>query len=225
MQYSGIRTFSYCSTALLLGLITAQPVAAQGRRSLPAGTVIFVTTRQPLESQTARAGQTFDTDVIDTVAADGYTLIPARSRIRGVVTFAQPATRQRSGVIEVAFDRMTLTDGTSLPLSGKLTSTDTAERRQIDSDPNARVVLFGGRGGLGAAVAGAGSTRSPAAGVLTALSGLLSEGRDVSLPAGPRLAVQLRQALPLRTQGVARALDRNSVITAGDRIRSAQQEL
>jgi peptidoglycan hydrolase-like protein with peptidoglycan-binding domain len=219
-----MQIFSRASTAAVLTILSLQSAPAQTRRVLPAGSVILVSTRQPLESQTVRTGQTFETDVVDTVDIDGYTVIPAGSRIRGVVTYAQPATGQRSGVIEVAFDRMTLTNGTQLPLKGRLTSTDTAERRQIDSDPNSRVVLFGGRGGLGAAIAGAGSTRSPAAGVLNALSGLLSEGRDVSLPAGSRLAVQLRQALPLRSQGIARGFDR-SVITAGERIRLAQQEL
>src|SRR5215216_718545 len=72
---------------------------AQVRRTLPQGTVILVRTAQPLESQAIKAGQTFETDVIDTVGADGYTLIPRGSRIRGVVTFAQAATRNQSGVI------------------------------------------------------------------------------------------------------------------------------
>jgi len=225
MQWYRVRERALTSAAFLFALTAIEPAVAQGRRVLPAGTVILVNTREALESQNTRTGQTFDVDVVDTVGADGYTLIPARSRMRGVVTFAQAATRQRSGVIEVAFDRITLTDGTSYEMSGKLTSTDTAERRQIDTDPNARVVLFGGRGGLGAAIAGAGSRNSPAAGILTALSGVLSEGRDVSLPAGSRLAVQLRAPLSLRTRGVARAGDANSVITGVEGIRAAQREL
>src|SRR6185436_5281800 len=179
---------------------------------------------QALDSRTAKAGQTFETDVIDTLAVDDYTVIPSRSRIRGVVTYAQPATRDRSGVIEVSFDRLTLVDGSALSINARLTSTDTAERRQIDSDPNARVLLLGGRGGLGAAIAGAGSTRNPASSLLSTLGSLLSEGRDVDLPAGSRLAVQLRSPLELRTRGIARAMD-NSVITATDRIRAAQREL
>jgi peptidoglycan hydrolase-like protein with peptidoglycan-binding domain len=219
-----MRIFSRASTVAVLAMFSLQTASAQSRRVLPAGSVILVNTRQALDSRTLRAGQTFETDVVDTVDVDGYTVIPRGSRIRGIVTYAQPATGQRSGVVEVAFDRMTLTDGTQLQLNARLTSTDTAERRQIDSDPNSRVVLFGGRGGLGAAIAGAGSTRSPASGVLNALAGLLSEARDVSLPAGAPLAVQLRQSLSLRSQGIARGLDR-SVITAGDRIRAAQQEL
>jgi peptidoglycan hydrolase-like protein with peptidoglycan-binding domain len=225
MQNDGTRTVVRSSAALLLALTATQTTAAQARRALPAGTVILVTTRQALESQTARAGQTFETDVVDTVNVDGYSLIPAGSRIRGVVTFAQPATRQRSGVIEVSFDRLTLADGSDYQMSGKLTSMDAAERRQIDTDPNSRVVLYGGRGGLGAAIAGAGSTNSPASAILTALSGVLSEGRDVSLPSGSRLAVQLREPLSLRVRGIARGLEGSSVITSGDRIRAAQREL
>ena len=209
---------------LVLMLVTATGLSAQ-RIVLPEGTVIIVRTSSPLESATARAGQTFETVVVDTVRVENYTVIPAGSRIRGVVTFAQPADRQRSGVIEVNFDRLTLPDGRSHSLSGKLTSTDAAERRQIESDPNARVVLVGGRGGVGAAIAGAGSERSPASGILSALGNLLSEGRDVRVPAGTALAVQLEQGLVLRGRGLARTPDAFTIYTSADRIRAAQQAL
>jgi peptidoglycan hydrolase-like protein with peptidoglycan-binding domain len=142
-----------------------------------------------------------------------------------VVSFAQAADRQKSGVIEVDFDRLTLPDGKAYPLSGKLTSTDPAERRQIESDPNARVVLVGGRGGVGAAIAGAGSDKSPASGILAALGGLLSEARDVRVQAGTPLAVQLDQGLVLSRRGMARAPDAFTIYTAADRIRAAQQAL
>src|SRR6059036_183661 len=141
----------------LLCLVAGSGVSAQTRVVLPEGSVSLVRTTSALESATAKIGQTFETVVIDTVRVDGYTVIPAGSRIRGVVTFAQAADRQRSGVMEVNFDRLTLPDGKAYSLSGKLTGTDAAERRQIESDPNARVVLVGGRGGVGAAIAGAGS--------------------------------------------------------------------
>jgi peptidoglycan hydrolase-like protein with peptidoglycan-binding domain len=212
-----------CTLVLMLAVVTRLP--AQTRTVLPEGTVIIVRTSSPLESSTAKTGQTFETVVADTVRVENYTVIPAGSRIRGVITFAQPADRQRSGVIEVRFDRLTLPDGTIYPLSGKLTSTDAAERRQIESDPNARVVLVGGRGGVGAAIAGAGSERSPASGLLSALGNLLSEGRDVRVAAGTPLAVQLEQGLVLRRRGAARAPDAFSIYTSTDRIRAAQQAL
>ena len=206
-------------------LVAPTGLSAQTRVVLPEGTVIVVRTSTPLESATAKAGQTFETVVVDTVRVENYTVIPAGSRIRGVVTFAQPADRQRSGVIEVNFDRLTLPDGRAHSLRGKLTSTDAAERRQIEADPNARVVLVGGRGGVGAAIAAAGSERSPAGGILAALGGLLSEGRDVRVPAGTSLAVQLEQGLVLSRRGTARTPDAFTIYTAPDRIRAAQQAL
>jgi peptidoglycan hydrolase-like protein with peptidoglycan-binding domain len=210
--------------ALSFAVLSATAVEAQ-RVVLPEGSVIIVRTTTPLESNTAQVGQTFETIVADTVRADDYTVIPAGSRIRGVVTFAQPADRQRSGVVEVDFDQLILPGGATHTLSGKLTSTDAAERRQIESDPNARVVLVGGRGGVGAVIAGAGSERSPASGILAALGSLLSQARDVRVPAGTPLAVQLEQQLVLNRRGAARSPDALTIYTAAERIRAAQQAL
>ena len=211
--------------ALCFALLAASGLSAQTRLVLPAGSVIIVKTSTPLESSTAKVGQSFETVVVDTVTVNNYTAIPAGSRIRGVVTFAQPANRQQSGVIEVNFDRLALPDGSVIPLSGKLTSTDAAERRQIDADPNTRVVLVGGRGGVGAAIAGAGSENSPTSGILAALGTLLSQARDVRVPAGTPLAVQLEQGLSVNRRGGARPLDAFTIYTAADRIRAAQEAL
>ena len=213
-----------CIGPLFIAALSATALDAQ-RMVLPEGSVIIVRTATPLESNTAQIGQTFETIVADTVRIDNYTVIPAGSRIRGAVTFVQAADRQRSGVMEVNFDRLTLPGNVVLPLSGKLTSTDAAERRQIETDPNARVVLVGGRGGVGASIAGAGSDRSPASGILAALGTLLSQARDVRVPAGTPLAVQLEQGLVLSRRGTARSPDAFTIYTAADRISAAQQAL
>ena len=213
--------------AVMLMLLCATGASAQNRLVLPEGSVIVVRTTTPLESATARQGQTFETVVSDTVRVDNYTAIPAGSRIRGVVNFVQAASSGRSGVIEVSFDRLTLPDGTAHALSGRLTSTDAAERRQIETDPNARVVLVGGQSGMGAAVAGAGSQSSPASSILAALGGLLggSAAREVRVAAGTPLAVQLEQGLVLNRRGNPRTPDAFTIYTAADRIRAAQQAL
>ncbi|MEX2110166.1 MAG: peptidoglycan-binding protein [Gemmatimonadaceae bacterium] len=224
MRDTKMQSLARGLTALLF-LAAAPDLSAQNRVVLPEGSVIIVRTSTPLESATAKSGQTFETVVADTLRADNYTVIPAGSRIRGVVTFSQAANRQQSGVIEVNFDRLVLPDGAAYNLNGKLTSTDAAERRQIESDPNARVVLVGGRAGVGAAIAGAGSDRNPASGILAALGGLLSEGRDVRLPARTTLAVQLEQGLVLNRRGAARSPDAFTIYTAAERIRAAQQRL
>lgn len=226
MQYRTVRlTGRHAAWTVAFALAATSPALAQSRIVLPAGTVLIGRTTTALQSANAQAGQTFETNIDESVGVDEYTIIPAGSRIRGVVTVARPATRQQSGVVEVVFDRLTFSDGTSLPITGRLTSTDSVERRQIKADPNARVVLVGGRGGIGAAIAGAGTSKS-ANNILAALGGMLSEGRDVDVPAGTPLAVELDRAVTLRGRG---RLDSNAeastIYTASDRVRAAQQAL
>src|SRR6266566_4439412 len=199
---NGRRTLS----SIALALLAASTAAAQSRIVVPAGTVIIVRTTTPLQSATAKTGDTFDTNVEESVGVDEFAVIPAGSKIRGVVSMATPATRQQSGVIEVVFDRLTLPSGSTFPISGRLTSTDSAERRQIESDPNARVVLVGERGGIGATIAGAGSGKGANA-IFAALGNMLSEGRNVSLAAGTPLAVQLESAVTLRGGGRLRGAE------------------
>jgi hypothetical protein len=224
MRHHTVNRFHRASWSVALAVVAASAASAQVRPVLPAGSVIIVRTTGPLQSASAQSGQTFQTNVEESVGVDEYTVIPAGSRIRGVISLARAATRQQSGVIEVVFDRLTLPDGTTIPITGKLTSTDSTERRQIETDPNARVVLVGGRGGIGAAIAGAGSGRS-ANNVFSALGGLLSEGRDVSVPAGTPLAVELERDLSLRGRGRVRSTDAGTIYTAADRIRAAQSAL
>jgi peptidoglycan hydrolase-like protein with peptidoglycan-binding domain len=209
---------------MALMLASTPHLEAQNRLVLPRGSVIIVRTATPLQSNTVRVGETFYTNVVDSLGIDGYTVIPAGSRIRGVVRTVQPATRQQSGVIEIAFDQLTLSDGTVVPIVGRLTSTDSAERRQIDESADQRVVLVGGRGGIGAAIAGAGSN-SGSSSLLTALGGLLSSGMDVRVPAGTPLAVKLDQRLVLRGRGIARPTNPSTIYTDAERIRQAQQAL
>ena len=233
MHYKSRNGYRRTLAGIALALVTASAASAQSTASaasvssrvvLPAGSVIIVRTTAPLQSATVKQGQMFETNIDESVGIDEFTVIPAGSKIRGVVTLATPATRQQSGVIEVVFDRLMLPNGSTFPITGRLTSTDSAERRQIESDPNARVVLVGERGGIGAAIAGAGSGKS-ANNVFSALGAMLSEGRDVSLPAGTPLAVQLDNAVTLRGGGRLRGSEASTIYTAAERIREAQQAL
>jgi len=221
-----IRPNRYRTAAwsLALAFVAATTASAQSRVVLPAGSVIIVRTNTALQSASARTGETFETNVDESVGIDEYTVIPAGSKIRGVISLATPATRQQSGVIEVVFDRLMLPNGSTFPITGRLTSTDSAERRQIESDPNARVVLVGGRGGAGAAIAGAGSSKSTN-NILAALGTMLSQGRDVSVPAGTPLAVYLETAVALRGGGRLRGGEASTIYTAAERVRAAQQTL
>ena len=216
-----IRRSTVLSTAVLLAAAAASSLDAQ-RYTLPAGTVVLVHTTTPLQSASMKTGETFETTVDESVGVDEYTVIPAGSRIRGVATAVTPATRQQSGVIEVSFDQLILADGSIVPMLGRLTSTDTTERRQIKNNPNQRVVLVGGRGGIGAAIAGASRNQGT---FLSQLGALLSEGADVSVPAGTQFAVELERAITLRGRGRIVAYSGGTIYTAADRVRSAQTAL
>jgi peptidoglycan hydrolase-like protein with peptidoglycan-binding domain len=218
------NTYRAAVSGLALAFVAASAASAQNRVVLPAGTVIIVRTTAPLQSATAKSGQTFETNVEESIGVDEFTVIPAGSKIRGVVSLATPATRQQSGVIQVVFDRLMLPNGSTFQINGKLTSTDSAERRQIDSDPNANVVLVGERGGIGAAIAGAGSSKSTN-NIFAALGSLLSEGRDVSVPSGTPLAVELESAVTLRGGGRMRGQLGSTIYTAPERVSAAQQAL
>ncbi|HET9637263.1 MAG TPA: peptidoglycan-binding domain-containing protein [Gemmatimonadaceae bacterium] len=186
--------------------------------------MIFVRTTTPLQSATAKTGQTFDANVEESIGVDEYTVIPSGSKIRGLVTLVTPANRQQSGVIDVVFDRLTLPNGTTYSIRGKLTSTDSAERRQIANDPNGHVVLVGGRGGIGAAIAAAGSSQN-SNNIFAALGNLLSEGRDVNVPAGTQLAVELENAVTLRGGRRLNGVEASTIYTAAERVSAAQRAL
>ncbi len=207
-----------------IAVIATSTAAVAQSRVLPAGTVIFVRTTAPLQSANAKTGQYINANVEESIGVDEYTVIPSGSTIRGLVTMVTPANRQQSGVIDLVFDRLTLPNGSSYAIRGKLTSTDSAERRQINSDPNGHVVLVGGRGGVGAAIAAAGSSQN-SNNIFAALGNLLSEGRDVNVPSGTQLAVELENPVTLRGGSRMTGVAAGTIYTAAERVSAAQRAL
>jgi hypothetical protein len=212
---------------LLWQSVLASSASAQQRVILPEGTVFTVRTQTALSSASARQGTTFQTSVTDSVFVEGFTLIPAGSRVSGVVTAVRRADDRQSGILGVSFEELRLPDGSTIAIDGRLTSTDPAERRQIDSRADSQVVLVGGRRGVGAAIGGVQNPNDPVGSILGALGGLLSEGADVNLPSGTTLAVQLERGLALAIQGPRRTAgpDAFVIFTSPDMIRAAQREL
>lgn len=135
-----------------------------------------------------------------------------------------------SGVLGMEFTTLRLPNGETIAIDGKLTRTDPAERRQIESRGDAQVVLVGHQRGVGATV-GALTGRDasdPASSVLGAISGLLSdsEGSDIELPAGRRLAIQLERPVVFSARGTrTREPDASTIHTSEETVRAAQEAL
>lgn len=213
--------------SLLSPILFQGSASAQERVILPEGTVFTVRTQTPLNSASARQGTTFQTTVTDSVLVEGFSVIPAGSRVTAVVTAVRAAEDRQSGILSVSFEELLLRDGAAIAIDGRLTSTDPAERRQIDSRPDTQVVLVGGRRGVGTAIGGVQNPNDPVGSLLGALGTLLSEGADVNLPSGTTLAVQLERGLALRVQGPRRTAGADAfvIFTSPEMIRAAQREL
>jgi len=115
-------------------------------------------------------------------------IIPAGSTVRGVISSVDKASRtERKGALTVAFDQITVR-GRNYPIRG--TVTQALESAGIKGE-TARV---GTGAGVGAIIGGIlGGVKGAILGVLIGGGGTIAatEGKDVNLPAGTILRVQL----------------------------------
>ncbi len=127
------------------------------------------------------------------VVVDGRVVIPAGTRVEGVVQRVEPASRPvRSGRLDLAFDRLVLDDGRALPLQSRVVSV--GQQGAIDKRSAGIGAILGGV--LGEVIGG---TRGAVVGAIVGGAGGIaaSGGREVQLPAGALLTLRLDR--PLRT--------------------------
>src|ERR1051325_2745971 len=90
------------AAALSLGAAT---VGAQSGL-LPAGTVILARTTTAFDSRTAQTGQTFETTVDQNVSLDGYSVLPAGTKVGGTIALARRAPPARARGVDLPFDKL-----------------------------------------------------------------------------------------------------------------------
>lgn len=161
--------------------------------TLQEGTNIQVRLDQTLSSETARREDRVDASVATPVRADGRVILPAGTRVRGVVDSVQAAERPtKSGRLDLAFDTISLEDGTEIPLRSRVISLseglggrETAKKAGIGA-------LLGGV--LGSIVGG---KKGALVGVLIGGTGgvIASAGEEVTLPAGTVLTLRLERPI------------------------------
>jgi hypothetical protein len=167
---------------------------------IPEGQEIDVRLERELSSDTAQVEDRFEaTTVVDLYRGDNV-LIPAGSKLRGVVSSVSPATRtDRKGSLTVSFDQITVR-GRNYPMRG--TVTQALESEGIKGE----IGKIGAGSAIGGIIGGIiGGTKGALIGILVGGGGTIAatEGKDVKLDPGTILRVRLDQPpnIPAATSG------------------------
>jgi hypothetical protein len=100
----------------------AQQYNGGGDILLPSQTVVTGTLEQTINSKTAQIGDPFVLDVAQPYPGDDQRF--AGAKVYGHVANVQRAVGTKHGQVNLAFDRLTLMDGTTASLTGQLLSLD-----------------------------------------------------------------------------------------------------
>jgi len=165
-----------------------------GTGTLPDGTEIQVRLEQPLSSKTAQIEDRVEASVAVPVQLDGRVVLPAGTRVRGVVTGVQRGQRPvKGGRLDLRFDSVYPDDRTRKDLRASVVSVK--ENIDLKGD-NAK------RAGIGAVLGGVigqviGGTKGAIIGAVLGGGGALAAklGEDVDLPAGTILTLRLERPL------------------------------
>ena len=159
---------------------------------VPTGTELDVRLEQPLSSDTANVEDRFEATTVVDLHENGRVLIPAGSRVRGVVTSVKNAGRvERKGELQLAFDQITV-NGRSYPMRSTVTQALEAGGYKDDA------TKIGAGAAVGAILGGIlGGVKGAITGILIGGGGVVAatEGQDVELPAGSVLRIRLDQDL------------------------------
>jgi hypothetical protein len=162
---------------------------------IPSGTELDVRLETALSSDTNVVEDRFEATTVVDLRQDGRVLIPAGSRVRGVVTAVRDAGRvDRKGSLSLSFDQITV-NGRNYPMRGTVTQALESGGYKDDAE----------KIGTGAAVGGIlggilGGLKGAIAGILIGGGGVVAatEGENVNLAAGSVLRMRLDQDLNVR---------------------------
>jgi hypothetical protein len=165
------------------------------RGEVPAGQELDVRLQTELNSDTAQVEDRFDATTVVDLSVDGDVLIPAGSRLRGIVTAVDDADRlDRKARLSVSFDQMTI-DGRSYPIRASVVEALEGGGYKEDA------AKIGTAAGVGAIIGGIlGGVKGALAGILIGGGGIVAatEGQDIVLPPGTILRVRFDSPVMLR---------------------------
>jgi hypothetical protein len=169
---------------------TRTPSTTTAAGVVPMGTELDVRLEQTLSSDTARVEDRFEATTVVDLREDNRVIIPAGSRVRGVVTAVRDAGRvNRRGELQLSFDQITV-NGRTVPIRGTVTEALEAGGYRDDAEK------IGAGAAVGAILGGIlGGVKGAITGILIGGGGVVAatEGQDVELPSGTILRMRLDQ--------------------------------
>lgn len=177
------------------------------------GTTLRASLETTLSTRTARPGDRFTATLREPVYVEGREVIPYGSQIEGRVTEVErPGRVHGVGKMDIAYERIVLPNGDKEPLVASTRGTEGPRNTKVDREgtiqgPNSRkrdveeTAAAGGIGaGIGAIAGGAkGTAIGGGAGAIIGLAdSMRRRGKDLELPAGTTLVIQLDRPLEVR---------------------------
>ena len=222
--------------SLMLILASAAPALSQQSVSVAVGTVIPLRIDKLLSSYSSRVGDPFTATVFRSVSVDGRTVLPEGAKVEGRVTaITQGVPGKSPATIAVAFDKISLPDGKSIPLDATLTALDEEARRRIEQDlrnqtgqTRRAVVFLGATGGANATI-GVPSTSTKSNSFGAIIGSVLSGGNRADVQPSTEFGMMVESAFNVESATVASnptsTPQSQNVLSSYDSIRAAQTAL
>ena len=186
---SGTRSGEQDIDTTQSGVDTAAP------GTIPSGTEIDVRLETALSSNTNQVEDRFEGTTVVDLRQNGRVLIPAGSRVRGVITAVHEAGRvDRKGSLSLSFDEISVS-GRRYPIRGSVTEALEAGGYKEDAGK------IGAGAAVGAILGGIlGGVKGAITGILIGGGGVVAatEGKDVELAPGTVLRMRLDEPLSVR---------------------------
>lgn len=189
------------ATALAAALSLFAPAAALAvTLTLPAGTQINVTIDNTLDSATTKSGDTFTAHIVQPIPAGDEAL--QGGWVTGHVVKVQKAQQGRNPEIDLKFDQLQLSDGSSAAINATMTQAE--PKAKAKSGAKVAIATLGGLL-VGNAVAKTifHASDHGLAGLAGAAGGFLianNSRTDVQFPAGSTMTMQMQDSVAIRPQ-------------------------